>query len=99
MATLSDGVQRIKLYKDRTARDKRRGIFPTPLCQGHATEVLEQLARERLKPHRIWVMRLTHEGFAMKWHRDADVKSWRLHIPIITNLSSFYEWKLADESV
>jgi hypothetical protein len=72
--------------------------LPTPLFCGYVVELLDQLVASGLKPHRVRVMRLSHEGFEMKWHRDADVESWRLHIPILTNEHSFFDWKLDDGS-
>ncbi|MSP83122.1 MAG: hypothetical protein EXQ94_09355 [Alphaproteobacteria bacterium] len=43
---------------------------------------------------RARVMRLTSGSFEMKFHRDADLESWRLHVPIITTPESFFEWRL-----
>ena len=96
--TITDGVKRIDRKAIQQANDKRRGIVPTPLFQGYIVKVIDDLIALGLGPHRIRIMRLAHEGFAMKWHRDADVESWRLHIPMITNDRSFFEWKLADET-
>jgi hypothetical protein len=97
--TISDGVQRIDRQATKAAGNKRRGVQPTPLMQGYAAELEQQLVALGLNPHRIRVMRLAHEGFEMKWHRDADAESWRLHIPIITSAHSQFEWKLAGEQI
>lgn len=96
--TISDGVQRIDRQAVKQARDKRKGTLPTSLFRGYVVAVIDQLVALGLKPHRIRVMRLAREGFEMKWHRDADVESWRLHVPIVTNECSFFEWKLHDGS-
>jgi hypothetical protein len=95
--TIGDGVQRIDRKAVKQAGDKRMGTLPTPLFRGHVVEVIDQIVALGLKPHRVRVMRLAHEGCEMKWHRDADTESWRLHVPIITNEHSFFQWKL-DES-
>jgi hypothetical protein len=94
--TITDGVKRIDRKVVKEVGDKRMGILPTPLLRGYAVEVIDQIVALGLKPHRVRVMRLAHEGFEMKWHRDADTESWRLHVPIITNDHSFFEWKLND---
>jgi hypothetical protein len=96
--TTADGVQRIDRQVVKQTGDKRRGTVPTPLCRGYIVKVIEELMSLGLKPHRIRIMRLAHEGVAMKWHRDADSESWRLHIPIFTNENSFFEWRLPDDS-
>jgi hypothetical protein len=96
--TVTDGVKRIDRNAIKQAGDKRMGVLPTPLFQGYVVDVIDQIVALGLKPHRVRVMRLAHEGFEMKWHRDADVESWRLHVPIITNEQSFFEWKLSDGS-
>src|SRR5205809_1019903 len=88
----TDGVKRIDRKATKQANDKRRAIVPTPLCHGYVVKVIDELIQLGFATHRIRIMRLAHEGFAMKWHRDADVESWRLHIPIISNEHSFFEW-------
>jgi hypothetical protein len=92
----TDGVKRIDRKATQQANDKRRGIVPTPLFQGYIVKVIDDLISLGFAPHRIRIMRLAHEGFAMKWHRDADMETWRLHIPIITSDHSFFEWKLGE---
>ncbi len=96
--SIADGVQRIDRKAVKQAGDRRMGIVPTPLFQGYVVGVIDQIVALGLKPHRVRIMRLAKEGFEMKWHRDADVESWRLHVPIITNEQSFFEWKLGDGS-
>ena len=76
-----------------------QGTIPTLLCNGALAETLDALAAAGLRHFRARVMRLSNEGFDMKWHRDADKESWRLHVPLITNPHSFFEWTLDDGSV
>jgi hypothetical protein len=87
----ADGVKRID-PKPKPGVSNRRGTVPTSLCQGYMLEVLARIATAGLSAYRVRVMRLASEGFSMKTHRDSDVESWRLHIPIITNPDSFFEW-------
>lgn len=49
-----------------------------------------------MKPYLVRVMKLVNEGAVMGWHTDSDKETWRLHIPIITNPSAFFEWKLVE---
>jgi hypothetical protein len=46
--------------------------------------------------YRSRIMKLENEGTEMGWHTDANEETWRLHIPIITNPSAFFEWQLPD---
>jgi hypothetical protein len=96
--TIFDGVKRIDRKGTKQSGDNRRGTVPTPLFRGYVVEVIERLVELGFKPHRVRIMRLAHEGFEMKWHRDADTESWRLHVPILTNEHSYFEWKLDDGS-
>ena len=76
-----------------------KGTVPTLLHAGALADTLDQLAALGLRHFRARVMRLSNEGFEMKWHRDADKESWRLHVPILTNPHSVFEWKLDDGAV
>ena len=102
--TTSDGVRRIDRKAAATPGAgppvvSPQGNIPTVLHVGAVAEVLDRLAALGLRHFRARVMRLSNEGFDMKWHRDADRESWRLHVPILTNPNSLFEWTLDDGSV
>lgn len=92
--TTSDGVKRIN-----RGGTGPRGTIPTPICKGFMSELLVELSRHRLFHYRARVMRLVSGEFEMKFHRDADVEKWRVHVPIETNPDSFFEWQLPDGSI
>lgn len=101
--TVSDGVRRIDRGSPAGGGESPaarapsgRGNTPTVLHGGAVAEVLDRLEALGLAHFRARIMRLANEGFDMKWHRDADRESWRLHLPITTNPHSFFEWKLDD---
>ncbi len=89
--SLTDGVQRIDPKSGGI-----RGRKPTEICSGALQETMQRLEARPLKPYRVRVMKLVNDGAVMGWHTDSDKETWRLHIPIITNPSAFFEWKLAD---
>ena len=104
--TTEDGVRRIErgtaaatLAAPAATEKTGKGTVPTLLHAGPLAETLDKLAALGLRHFRARVMRLSNEGFQMKWHRDADKESWRLHVPILTNPHSVFEWKLDDGSV
>jgi hypothetical protein len=106
--TTTDGVRRIERGgADATATaapaappaPSGKGTVPTLLHAGALAETLDSLAALGLRHFRARVMRLSNEGFEMKWHRDADKESWRLHVPVITNPHSVFEWKLDDGTI
>ena len=109
--TTSDGVRRIERNAAPAAATPAsaapaarpaqpgQGNIPTVLCSGAIAEVLDKLSVAGLWHFRTRIMRLSNEGFDMKWHRDADKESWRVHVPVITNTNSFFEWKLEDGTV
>lgn len=79
--------------------DVSRGIAPTNICCGYLAEVMEELEYYGLEPFRARIMQLESEGGEMPLHVDADNEAWRLHIPIITNPDSFFEWQQEDGRV
>jgi hypothetical protein len=87
--TVSDGVRRI----DRS-KGGPKGLLPTPLCQGVMNELLNDLSELNLEFYRVRIMRLVSSDYLMKFHSDADVEKWRIHIPIETNPRCFFEWRL-----
>ncbi|GAB1584236.1 hypothetical protein [Phyllobacterium phragmitis] len=93
--TAEDGVRRISTKMPGGAR----GIIPTDICQGYLAEVMDELNDYGIKPYRARIMQLESEGDEMPWHTDADREAWRLHVPIITNPNSFFEWQRADGSI
>lgn len=107
--TTSDGVRRIERNAAPVATASAApappaapsgaGNIPTLLCTGPLAGTLDGLSALGLRHFRARVMRLSNEGFEMKWHRDADKESWRLHVPVITNPNSVFEWKLDDGTV
>lgn len=105
--TTADGVRRIERGGAATAAATApappaptgKGTVPTLLHAGALADTLDKLAALGLRHFRARVMRLSNEGFEMKWHRDADKESWRLHVPILTNSHSVFEWKLDDGTV
>lgn len=92
--TTSDGVKRIN-----RGGSGPRGTIPTPLCKGFMSELLVDLSRHKLFHYRARVMRLVGGEFEMKFHHDADVEKWRLHVPIETNPESYFEWRLPNGSI
>jgi len=108
--TTSDGVRRIERNVPAAApapasapaappAPSGQGNIPTVLHSGAVAEVLDKLTGLGLRHFRSRMMRLSNEGFDMKWHRDADKESWRLHVPVLTNPNSFFEWKLDDGTI
>lgn len=92
--TVEDGVQRLAMKKP-----GGRGVTPTSVCQGYLAEVVDKLNRYGIKPYRVRIMQLESEGDEMSMHVDATREAWRLHIPIITNPNSFFEWQREDGSI
>lgn len=73
--------------------------LPTKLYRGPMKDVMDQLNATGLEPFRARVMTLDDQGFDMTFHRDANKESWRLHVPIITNPGSFFEWQIDGQVV
>jgi len=44
-------------------------------------------------------MQLEAEGDEMPFHVDAAKETWRLHIPIVTNSDSLFEWQREDGTI
>jgi hypothetical protein len=84
-----DGVRRI----DSKLPGGKRGVEKTALCTGYLSEVIDHLEATGLKPYRARTMKLESEGIEMPLHTDATTETWRLHVPIITNEHSFFEWE------
>ncbi|MGH9387443.1 MAG: aspartyl/asparaginyl beta-hydroxylase domain-containing protein [Vicinamibacterales bacterium] len=88
--SLSDGVKWI---------DPKSGGVPgrkaTGICSGALLETMRLLEARPVTPYRVRIMKLVNDGAVMQWHTDSNNEWWRLHIPIITNASAFFEWKLA----
>ena len=102
--TTADGVRRIAsgaagVPIAAAPKSNVRGNVPTLLHVGPLAETLNGLSALGLQHHRARVMRLSNEGFDMKWHRDAERESWRLHVPVRTNPHSFFEWRLDDGAI
>src|SRR5262249_20423301 len=81
------------------AAGSRRGRTPTPLCSGPMADVLASIEARGIEFFRARVMRLRSGSFEMKFHRDAEVESWRLHVPIITTPESHFEWQRPDGTI
>jgi len=96
--TIHDAIQHIPLNIVATKPMATIAVQPTPLCKGPVKEALDRLSEMGLKPFRVRVMALDDHGFEMKFHCDAKREGWRLHIPIATNPSAFFEWKI-DEKI
>jgi hypothetical protein len=94
--TVEDGIQRID---PKDPRAKVRGTTPTPICKGVVADVLEALRGKGLEFYRARFMQLQNRDFEMKFHVDSQTETWRLHIPVITNPESFFEWELPDGKV
>lgn len=92
--SISDGVKQISRSKTAHPIDSRRGTRPTALCTDVPMNVLNTIRALEIGPFRARIMRLANEGMSMKFHRDAQKESWRLHVPIYTNPASFFEWDL-----
>lgn len=98
--TVLDGVRHIG--KDARVKEGVKiteAVKPTPLCTGAMMDTLNMIGALGLPYFRARVMRLKSEKFKMIFHRDAQKEAWRLHVPVITNPDSFFEWKLADGKV
>lgn len=92
--SVADGVRRIS-----TNTKGPRGVQPTGACTGYLAEVMKTVEAHGLNPYRVRIMQLESEGDEMPWHTDASRVAWRLHVPIITNPNSLFEWRRADGSV
>lgn len=88
-----DGVRRIAPKTGST-----RGVTPTDVCHGYLAETMQRLSESGTKPYRARIMQLESERGEMPFHVDSRQETWRLHIPIITNANSFFEWQRADGS-
>jgi hypothetical protein len=97
--TIADGVKYMAGKKK--GEKSAPATMPTPLCRGAVAEALEQLKSLGLRYSRVRVMRLSSVNFDMRFHSDGTEgrEQWRLHVPIITNPHSFFEWKLSDGQV
>ena len=64
-------------------------------------ETIQRIEEQELKPFRVRVMRLMTADYQMGFHLDTlDRKqTWRLHIPIFTNIESLFQWKTDDEKI
>jgi hypothetical protein len=96
--TISDGVRRLEMNRE-NMQSVRQSSYETELCGGIVKDALGQLSDLTLEPMRVRVMRLKNEGREMTFHRDAKTACWRIHIPIVTNPNSFFEWKLASGEI
>lgn len=91
----TDGVRRI----DPKSVDKKRGVEKTEICTGYLSDTMDRLESLGLKPYRARIMKLESEGAEMPLHTDASTESWRLHIPLMTNGASFFEWERNDGEI
>lgn len=96
--SLYDGVRRIAL-KSNDPLDRVRGKEYTELCDGYLKEVMDMLKSRGIDPYRARMMQLASEGEEMAFHTDAKSESWRLHIPVITNEDSRFEWEREDGTI
>jgi len=96
----ADGVKYVAGPKAPGAKSQP-ATMPTPLCRGPAAETLDQLRVAGMRYSRVRFMRLSSVNFDMRFHRDGPGgrEQWRLHVPVITNPYSFFEWKLEDGQV
>lgn len=94
--TVHDGVKRIGSQE---AKSGGRGTLPTPICKGIVADLLETLRDHDLEFYRVRFMQLQNRDFEMKFHVDAQKECWRLHIPVVTNPESFFEWQLGDDRI
>lgn len=94
--TLDDGVRRLA---PSAGGSGARGVKSTRACSGYLERTMDALSRSGLKPYRARIMQLESEGAEMPLHTDANKETWRLHIPIITNVNCFFEWQRADGSI
>ncbi|HEY7688405.1 MAG TPA: hypothetical protein VH835_06915 [Dongiaceae bacterium] len=98
--TTADGVKFVAGPKTPGAKNPPATV-PTPLCRGAAAETLEQLKAVGMRFSRVRFMRLSSVNFDMRFHSDGPGgrEQWRLHVPVITNPYSFFEWKLENGQV
>ena len=71
---------------------------PTSICVGYMAEVLDELEKLQLNPRRSRIILLKSESEG-QWHQDGSslVYQVRLHIPIFSNESCFFETKAGKE--
>lgn len=96
--SIYDGIRRINL-KSNNSLNRKKGREYTEICKGYLRQVMEELSNRGLDPFRARLMQLESEGDEMPFHTDSKRESWRLHIPIITNDDSFFEWEREDGTI
>jgi hypothetical protein len=92
--SLDDGVKRISAKVKST-----RGVTPTNICSGYLSEVVDKIRDAGISPYRARFMQMEAEGDEMPFHVDATKETWRLHIPIMTNSDSLFEWQRKDGTI
>jgi len=92
--SLEDGIKRISANVKSV-----RGVTPTKICSGYLLEVIQRLKEMGVAPYRARLMQLEAEGDEMPFHTDAAKETWRLHIPIVTNPDSLFEWRREDGEI
>lgn len=98
--SIADGVKRISGEKRVLNGVKvEDSTIPTELCSVFLKDILAKLEALGLECFRVRYMKMGSENFQMKFHRDAKLESWRLHIPLYTNEHCFFEWKTKERGV
>lgn len=91
---VADGVRKRPLGGGERSRLASSATAETPLCTGPMRGAIEAIRATGLHPYRARLMRLESVGSVMTFHVDAKIETWRLHVPLITNHHSFFEWML-----
>jgi hypothetical protein len=94
--TVTDGVKQVRLSSSGQQRIGE-ATQPTALCDGPVRKAIDDLYLLGLDPFRVRIMSMSDSNEKMTFHKDANREGWRLHVPIITNSSCFFEWKLEKE--
>ncbi len=96
---VEEGVRQRPLGGAQKSRLASTATTPTTLCTGPMRKAIEDIRATGLHPYRARVMRLDAIGEAMTFHVDAKTETWRLHVPLVTNPQSFFEWVLPDRTL
>jgi len=91
---VANGVRKRPLGGADKSRLASTAINETPLCTGPMRTALNDIRTTGMHVYRARLMRLESVGTVMTFHVDAKIETWRLHVPLITNPNSFFEWVL-----
>lgn len=79
----------VKQQKQNTIKNS----IKTPLCNGYLEYLIDQLEEKKLGLFRCRILKLVDGEMVMKFHKDASIPYYRLHIPIYTNETCKFQWR------